>query len=158
MPFTISCGQCWFCKKGLYSCCDRTNPNAEVAIKAMGRFGPGLFHLCQRLSTARPATSIRYQARSCGRSGRIALAGGRIANWAGVSGPGTIVMAERLFCGWASQIQPVSRQCAFHGGGVCAYFTALSPGTACRTVKQTLHTSRDPPRGFAAEAAIQPAN
>ena len=44
----------WFCKKGLYSCCDRTNPNAEVAIKAMGRFGPGLFHLCQRLSTARP--------------------------------------------------------------------------------------------------------
>ena len=21
VPFTISCGQCWFCQKGLYSCC-----------------------------------------------------------------------------------------------------------------------------------------
>ena len=43
VPFTISCGQCWFCKKGLYSCCDRTNPNAEVAIKAMGHSPAGLF-------------------------------------------------------------------------------------------------------------------
>ena len=29
VPFTISCGQCWFCQKGLFSCCDRTNPNAR---------------------------------------------------------------------------------------------------------------------------------
>ena len=26
VPFTISCGQCWFCQKGLFSCCDRTTP------------------------------------------------------------------------------------------------------------------------------------
>jgi Zn-dependent alcohol dehydrogenase len=38
VPFTISCGQCWFCQQGLYSCCDRTNPNAEMARKAMGQF------------------------------------------------------------------------------------------------------------------------
>jgi threonine dehydrogenase-like Zn-dependent dehydrogenase len=37
VPFTISCGQCWFCQKGLFSCCDRTNPNAEMAAKAMGQ-------------------------------------------------------------------------------------------------------------------------
>src|SRR6201996_7339901 len=43
VPFTISCGQCFFCKKGLFSCCDRTNPNAEVAIKAMGHSPAGLF-------------------------------------------------------------------------------------------------------------------
>jgi threonine dehydrogenase-like Zn-dependent dehydrogenase len=43
VPFTISCGQCWFCEKGLYSCCDRTNPNAEIAIKAMGHSPAGLF-------------------------------------------------------------------------------------------------------------------
>ncbi|WP_249130102.1 alcohol dehydrogenase catalytic domain-containing protein [Bradyrhizobium sp. AUGA SZCCT0283] len=36
VPFTIGCGQCWFCQKGLFSCCDRTNPNAEMAAKAMG--------------------------------------------------------------------------------------------------------------------------
>jgi threonine dehydrogenase-like Zn-dependent dehydrogenase len=35
VPFTISCGECFFCKKGLFSCCDRTNPNAEMAIKAI---------------------------------------------------------------------------------------------------------------------------
>ncbi len=43
VPFTISCGDCWFCKQGLYSCCDRTNPNAEVARKAMGHSPAGLF-------------------------------------------------------------------------------------------------------------------
>src|ERR1700761_2723653 len=43
VPFTISCGECWFCRKGLFSCCDRTNPNAEMAIKAMGHSPAGLF-------------------------------------------------------------------------------------------------------------------
>ncbi|KJB93057.1 alcohol dehydrogenase [Skermanella aerolata KACC 11604] len=43
VPFTISCGQCWFCQKGLFSLCDRTNPNAEMAIKAMGHSPAGLF-------------------------------------------------------------------------------------------------------------------
>ena len=40
VPFTISCGQCWFCRQGLFSCCDTTNPNAEMAIKAMGHSPP----------------------------------------------------------------------------------------------------------------------
>jgi threonine dehydrogenase-like Zn-dependent dehydrogenase len=43
VPFTISCGQCWFCQKGLFSCCDRTNPNAEIARKTMGQSPAGLF-------------------------------------------------------------------------------------------------------------------
>ena len=43
VPFTISCGECWFCKKGLFSCCDTTKPNAEMAKKAMGRSPAGLF-------------------------------------------------------------------------------------------------------------------
>jgi threonine dehydrogenase-like Zn-dependent dehydrogenase len=43
VPFTISCGDCWFCRQGLYSCCDRTNPNAEMARKAMGQSPAGLF-------------------------------------------------------------------------------------------------------------------
>jgi len=28
VPFTISCGDCFFCKKGLTAACDNTNPNA----------------------------------------------------------------------------------------------------------------------------------
>ena len=43
VPFTISCGQCWFCQKGMFSACERTNPNAELAIKAMGHSPAGLF-------------------------------------------------------------------------------------------------------------------
>src|SRR4030095_16874074 len=34
---------CWFCKKGMFSACDRTNPNAAMAIKAMGQSPAGLF-------------------------------------------------------------------------------------------------------------------
>ncbi len=30
VPFTISCGNCFFCKRDLWSLCDNTNPNAQV--------------------------------------------------------------------------------------------------------------------------------
>lgn len=43
VPFTISCGECFFCEKTLFSCCDNTNPNAEMAAKAMGHSPAGLF-------------------------------------------------------------------------------------------------------------------
>jgi threonine dehydrogenase-like Zn-dependent dehydrogenase len=43
VPFTISCGSCWFCSRGLFSLCDTTNPNAEIARKAMGHSPAGLF-------------------------------------------------------------------------------------------------------------------
>ncbi|HEX9962912.1 MAG TPA: zinc-dependent alcohol dehydrogenase [Pyrinomonadaceae bacterium] len=43
VPFTISCGECFFCQKGLYSCCDNSNPNAEIARQAMGHATAGLF-------------------------------------------------------------------------------------------------------------------
>lgn len=43
VPFVIACGHCWFCEQTLFSCCDTTNPNAEVAAKAMGHSPAGLF-------------------------------------------------------------------------------------------------------------------
>jgi threonine dehydrogenase-like Zn-dependent dehydrogenase len=43
VPFTIACGSCWFCKKTLFSCCDTSNPNKEMAEKAMGHSPSGLF-------------------------------------------------------------------------------------------------------------------
>lgn len=30
IPFNISCGRCWFCTRGLWSQCERSNPNGEV--------------------------------------------------------------------------------------------------------------------------------
>jgi len=43
VPFTISCGECFFCKKGLFSACDNSNPNAATAQKIMGHSPAGLF-------------------------------------------------------------------------------------------------------------------
>lgn len=30
IPFNINCGHCWFCRHGLWSQCDRSNPKGEV--------------------------------------------------------------------------------------------------------------------------------
>ncbi|WP_459193370.1 zinc-dependent alcohol dehydrogenase [Halosimplex sp. J119] len=43
VPFTISCGECWFCQRELYSLCDNSNPNAEMARKVMGQSPAGLY-------------------------------------------------------------------------------------------------------------------
>jgi threonine dehydrogenase-like Zn-dependent dehydrogenase len=43
VPFTISCGDCFFCKKEMYSLCDKSNPNAAIARKVMGQSPAGLF-------------------------------------------------------------------------------------------------------------------
>lgn len=43
VPFTISCGACWFCERTMFSLCDVSNPNAEMARKAMGQSPAGLF-------------------------------------------------------------------------------------------------------------------
>lgn len=42
VPFTISCGSCWFCENELYSLCDNSNPNAEMASTMMGHSPAGL--------------------------------------------------------------------------------------------------------------------
>ncbi len=43
VPFTISCGECFFCKRGFYSGCERTNPDAKAAEKLWGHSPAGLF-------------------------------------------------------------------------------------------------------------------
>jgi threonine dehydrogenase-like Zn-dependent dehydrogenase len=43
VPFNMACGQCYFCKKQLFSLCDRSNRNAEMAQKVMGHSPSGLF-------------------------------------------------------------------------------------------------------------------
>src|SRR3954462_1957585 len=43
VPFDIACGECWFCQRELYSCCDTTNRDAEAARALMGRAPGGLY-------------------------------------------------------------------------------------------------------------------
>jgi threonine dehydrogenase-like Zn-dependent dehydrogenase len=42
IPFVIACGECFFCSRTEYSMCDTTNPNKEIAAKAMGQSPAGL--------------------------------------------------------------------------------------------------------------------
>lgn len=42
VPFNLACGDCFFCKQSLFSLCDESNPNAEVAREAMGQSPSGL--------------------------------------------------------------------------------------------------------------------
>lgn len=43
VPFTIACGNCFFCQRKLWSCCDNSNPNYWIAEKMMGYSPSGLF-------------------------------------------------------------------------------------------------------------------
>jgi threonine dehydrogenase-like Zn-dependent dehydrogenase len=43
VPFTISCGNCYYCKMGMTSLCDNSNPNAGAAEEFMGYSAAGLF-------------------------------------------------------------------------------------------------------------------
>jgi threonine dehydrogenase-like Zn-dependent dehydrogenase len=43
VPFTISCGECFFCQRGFFSGCERTNPDREKAEKMWGHSPAGLF-------------------------------------------------------------------------------------------------------------------
>jgi threonine dehydrogenase-like Zn-dependent dehydrogenase len=43
VPFVIACGECFFCKHGLFAACDRSNPNKAMAEKVMGHAPAGLF-------------------------------------------------------------------------------------------------------------------
>jgi threonine dehydrogenase-like Zn-dependent dehydrogenase len=43
VPFTIACGHCWFCSHDLWSLCDNSNPNADMATEVFGHSPSGLF-------------------------------------------------------------------------------------------------------------------
>jgi threonine dehydrogenase-like Zn-dependent dehydrogenase len=43
VPFTIACGNCFFCQRDLWSLCDNSNPNAWMVEKMYGYSPSGLF-------------------------------------------------------------------------------------------------------------------
>ena len=43
VPFTIACGNCFFCKRNMWSLCDNSNPNATMAETLYGYSGSALF-------------------------------------------------------------------------------------------------------------------
>lgn len=43
VPFNIACGECWFCNHELWSLCDNSNRNKEMAAKLYGHSPAGLF-------------------------------------------------------------------------------------------------------------------
>jgi threonine dehydrogenase-like Zn-dependent dehydrogenase len=43
VPFAIACGRCYYCRDGLTSLCDNSNPNAHLAEALYGHSGAGLY-------------------------------------------------------------------------------------------------------------------
>src|SRR3712207_9210547 len=43
VPFPISCGSCFFCKRDLWACCDNSNPNATLAEQLWGYSPAGIY-------------------------------------------------------------------------------------------------------------------
>jgi threonine dehydrogenase-like Zn-dependent dehydrogenase len=43
VPFTIACGNCFFCQRGFWSSCDNSNPNSHIAEAIYGFSPSGLF-------------------------------------------------------------------------------------------------------------------
>ncbi|GES51464.1 glutathione-dependent formaldehyde dehydrogenase [Rhizobium sp. NBRC 114257] len=43
VPFTIACGECFFCQRGFFSGCERTNPDRSKVTKLWGNSPAGLF-------------------------------------------------------------------------------------------------------------------
>ncbi len=43
VPFPIGCGNCFFCKRQLWSCCDNTNTRAYLGEEAFGQAPAGVF-------------------------------------------------------------------------------------------------------------------
>jgi threonine dehydrogenase-like Zn-dependent dehydrogenase len=43
VPFPIACGHCWHCKRGMFSTCENSNPNAWMAEKLWGHSPSGIF-------------------------------------------------------------------------------------------------------------------
>jgi threonine dehydrogenase-like Zn-dependent dehydrogenase len=43
VPFPIGCGNCFFCKRGLWSCCDNTNPKPSMGETMFGQATAGIF-------------------------------------------------------------------------------------------------------------------
>jgi len=43
VPFPIACGNCFFCKRELYSCCDNTNPKPHLGEMMFGYSMAGVF-------------------------------------------------------------------------------------------------------------------
>ncbi|MDQ3398302.1 MAG: alcohol dehydrogenase catalytic domain-containing protein, partial [Deinococcota bacterium] len=43
VPFPIACGNCFFCRREMWSLCDNSNPNAAVAEALYGHAPAGIF-------------------------------------------------------------------------------------------------------------------
>ncbi|MGE0700726.1 MAG: alcohol dehydrogenase catalytic domain-containing protein, partial [Hyphomicrobiaceae bacterium] len=43
VPFTISCGECFFCRRGAFSACERSNPDKQKVRELWGHSPAGLF-------------------------------------------------------------------------------------------------------------------
>lgn len=70
VPFTISCGECFFCKRGFFSGCKRSNPDSAKVSKLWGNSPAGLIGYSHLLGGYRggQANTCAYLSPMSGRS------------------------------------------------------------------------------------------
>lgn len=49
VPFPIACGECFFCRRDLFSACERSNPNAHLAEELWGHSTAGIYGYSEML-------------------------------------------------------------------------------------------------------------
>src|SRR4029078_3640433 len=59
VAFTIACGQCFFCARSLYSCCDNTNPDSGLPRRSMASQIGVVSRPARAAAYARPAADAR---------------------------------------------------------------------------------------------------
>ena len=89
VPFTISCGKCFFCQSDQWSLCDNTNPNAWMAETLFGTAPAGrLGSLFAKMLGRDPAGELREGLRRFKQvmeTGEMATTDGQSAGHAGLA-------------------------------------------------------------------------
>ncbi|MEZ4432294.1 MAG: zinc-dependent alcohol dehydrogenase [bacterium] len=107
VPFPIACGACWFCQTELWSLCDNTNPNAEMAEAMFGHAPAGLFGY-SHLTGGYPGGQAEYV--------RVPYADvGPIKIPDGLADEQVLFLSDILPTGWQA-----AEQCGIVGGDVVA--------------------------------------
>ncbi len=129
VPFPIACGQCFFCERELYSCCDTTNPNAEVAAKVYGYGTSGMFGY-SHLTGGYPGGQAEYV--------RVPKANvGPLKIESGLPDEKVLFLSDILPTGWMAAIN-----CNIHPGDVVAVWGCGPVGQFAILSARTLGAER----------------
>ena len=97
VPFTIACGECFFCKRGNFSVCERSNRNKQMADKSWATPPAGLFGY-SHLTGGYPGGQAEYLRVPYADVGPIKVPGG-------LSDEQVLFLSDIFPTGWQAAVQ-----------------------------------------------------